>query len=519
MLTWFRAGLILLLTLVPAAAASVLNRGNGSEIKTLDPQFVDTVAETNVAADIWMGLATFDAAGRPVPGAASDWQVSKDATVWTFHIRPHRWSDGVPVTAEDFAFAWRRLLDPKTAAPYAYNLWILKNARAVSAGKLPPTALGVQAADARTLVVTLEHPAPYLPELLAHPTAAPLPRHIADGAWAKLETYVANGPYLPTRWVPNDRVVLARNPRFYDAAHVAIDTVTYLPIEDSQAALKRFRAGQLDTQTPVPATSIGWLRANLKPALRIAPYLALSYFTLNTTRPPLDDARVRKALNLAFDREIVTAKVLKLGDRPAYALVPPGVADFPGQAAMDFRGLPAPQRLALAQELMRRAGFGPDRHAALALETTQDPDNRRVAAVLQAMLRPIYVDLTIQQADLQLHYRNMQLGDYDIASAAWIADYDDASNFLDLLRSDSGKNYARYRNRAYDAALDAAERESDPAARGKTLEAAERVALKDYPWLAWRFRVSQNLVQPYVRGWIDNIGDRHPSRFLSLAPH
>jgi len=512
--------ILLSATLASAQALTVLNRGNGSEPKSLDPAFVDTAAESNILGDILVGLTTLDAAARPIPGMAERWEISKDGKTWTFHLRKALWSDGHPLTARDFMFAWQRLLDPKTAAPYAYNLWVLKNAKAISNGKLPPSALGVRAANDATLIVQLEHPAAYLPELLTHDTAYPVPRHVVQAkgnAWAKIGTYVGNGPYLPTQWVLNERLTLTKNPRFYDAAHVRIDQVNYVPLEDSNSALKRIRAGELDMQSPIPATAIDWLRANMSGALRMTPYLSLSYITMNNSRAPLNDVRVRKALNLALDREVVTGKVLKLGDLPAYAFVPPGVANFPGGAAMDFKPMPQQARVEQARALMQQAGYGANNPLRLTLETTHDPDNKRVAAVLQAMLRAINVDLAIQSADLQIHYRNMQTGQYEIATAVWIADFNDATNFLDLLQSASGNNYARYKSAAYDKALAAAQDEPDPAKRGQLLLGAEKIALRDYPWIPWRFRVTQNLVQPWVKGFVSNVRDYNRSRWLWIA--
>ncbi|HTT99104.1 MAG TPA: peptide ABC transporter substrate-binding protein [Rhizomicrobium sp.] len=512
---------VLLVTATSAHALAVLNRGNGSEAKSLDPAFVNTVAESNILGDLLTGLTTLDAAAHPIPGVAERWDVAQDGKTWTFHLRKSLWSDGKPVTAQDFVFAWQRELDPKTAAPYAYNLWVLKNARAISTGKMPPPSLGVRAADDSTLVVQLEHPASYLPELLTHDTAYPVPRHVVlakGNAWARVENFIGNGAYVPAEWVLNDHLALGKNPHFYDAAHVRIDRVNYFPAEDSQSALNRFRAHELDTQSPIPSTSIDWLRKNMPNALRTAPFLATSYFALNLSKPPLNDVRVRKALNLAFDREAITDKVLRLGDRPAYGIVPPGIANFPGGAAMDFKATPMPARIALAQALMQQAGYGAGNRLHLVLETTHDPDNRRVAAAMQAMLRAVFVDLEIQQVDLQIHYRNMQIGNYEIASAVWIADFNDASNFLDLLRGDSGNNYPRYKNRAYDAAMDLAQQEPDAAKRGQLLLSAEKIALKDYPWLPWRFRVTQDLVQPYVKGWIPNARDYNRTRWLWVEP-
>jgi oligopeptide transport system substrate-binding protein len=317
--------------------------------------------------------------------------------------------------------------------------------------------------------------------------------------------------------VLNEHLTLTKNPRFYDAAHVRIDQVNYVPLEDSNSALKRIRADELDMQSPIPATNIDWLRANMGAALRMTPYLSLSYITMNNTRAPLNDVRVRKALNLALDREVVTGKVLKLGDLPAYAFVPPGIANFHGDAAMDFKSVPQSARVEQARALMQQAGYGAANPLHLTLETTHDPDNKRVAAVLQAMLRAINVDLAIQSADLQIHYRNMQTGNYEIATAVWIADFNDATNFLDLLQSASGNNYARYKSAAYDKALAAAQNEIDPTKRAQLLLGAEKIALKDYPWIPWRFRVTQNLVQPWVKGFVSNVRDYNRSRWLWIA--
>lgn len=514
-----RAGFvaILLLLAVPAEAATVLNRGNGGEPGSLDPHFIGANLEANIVGDLLMGLTTLDAAAKTVPGAAQSWETSQDGLTWTFHLRPESWSDGVPVTADDFVFAWRRLADPRTAARDGAYLWVVKNAQSIGNGKLPPPALGVTAKDARTLVVQLEHPAPYLPELLANEIAAPLPAHVLaakGGTWARPGSYVGNGAYLLKEWIPGDHITLVKNPRFYDAAHVRIDIVNYFPTADSEAALKRYRAGELDLQNPAPVQEIGWLRANMKPELHLTPSLALSYIAINLDDPALKDERVRRALNLVYNREAVVQKVLKLGETPAYGIVPPGVANYPGGVTMDFRNTAYPVRLAQAQRLMQAAGYGPFNRLELSYGTSANPDFKRLAAIFQAMCRPVYVDIDIQVADLPVLMQNLRQHRFQLSAASWYADVNDASDFLNLLRSDGANNYAHYRSAKFDAALDAAQKEPDAVRRAALLRGAETIALGDYPWIPWRFAVQSDLVKPYVRGWTANVRDYQRSRWL-----
>ena len=500
----------LLVCAVPARAETVLNRGGGAEPESLDPAFAGSIAETNILGDVMVGLTTLDAAARPIPGIAEHWQTSPDGLTWTFHLRKARWSDGKPVTADNFLFAWRRLLEPKTASRNAQLLWVIKNARAITAGRSPATALGATASGPSLLTVTLEHPAPYLPELLTLPAALPLP-HAPSFAPGRT---VSNGPYLLKAWQPNDHIALAKNPGFYDAASVRIDTVNYFPTVDTQAALRRVRAGELDMQTPLPASQLPWIRANMPGALHVIPSLALSYIAINVRDPALADIRVRRALNLVYDREAVAGKVMKLGETPAYAYVPPGIEGYRNGPQLDFKAMPYPARLAEAKRLMQEAGFGPFNKLTLSYLTTANPDSRRLAAVFQAMARQIHVDIRITTADYPLVLRAMRDHQYQLAYTNWLADFSDASNFLDLLRSGSPGNYAGYRNPKFDAAMAAAEGESDADRRIRLLQAAERLALADMPWLPIRILSQTETVGPRVAGYVQNVRDFNRSRWL-----
>ncbi len=498
----------------------IFNRGNAAEPGTVDPHLANANWENTIVGDVLMGLTTEDAKGEPIPGAAERWETSPDGLTWTFHIRDHQWSDGQPVTAGDFVFAWRRILDPKTAAPNAYYLYLIKNAQAVNTGKMPGTMLGVSAPDDKTLVVTLEHPTPYLLEFLNNLTTFPLPRHVLEAkgeAWTKAGNYVGNGPYILKEWIPNDHLTLEKNPKFYDAANVKIDRVVFFPTSDYVAALKRFRAGELDMQERLPSLEIDFLRANMPETLRNTPVLTTEYLVMNETRKPFDDVRVREALDLSIDRETLTSKIIKVGDVPAFGLVPPGIANYPGGVSFGFKSMPQPERIKRAQQLMQQAGFGPNKHLKTTLAIrSASADALRIPAAIQAMLRDIYVDVELVQNDGAVFYAKVQQGDFDIGMAGWGADFNDSTSFLDLLRKGNSNNFGRYANPKYDALLDQANIEPDLAKRGRLLAQAEQIALNDYAIVPTFFWVSGHLVRPYVKGWEDNAGDAHRTRWLSI---
>jgi len=500
----------LLLASLPAQAASVLNRGGGAEPESLDPAFAGSAAEINILGDMMVGLTTLDGAARPIPGIAERWETSPDGLIWTFHLRKARWSDGSPVTAQDFLFAWHRLLDPKTAARQAQMLWIIKNARGITAGTLPASALGADASGPSVLRVTLERPAPYLPELLTLPALLPLPPRPVFKPGAT----ISNGPYLLKSWQPNDHVGLVRNPLFYDAAAVKIDAVNYYPTADTQAALRRLRAGELDMQTPLPTAQLAWIRANMPDSLHIMPSQALAYIAINLRDPALADRRVRRALNLVYDREAVAQKVMKLGEKPAYSYVPPGMADYAGGPQLDFKAMPYPARLAEARRLMQEAGYSQFNKLTLTYSISGNPDSKRLAAVFQAMARQIHIDVRISVSDYPMVLSAMRQGRFQLAYTTWLADFSDASNFLDLLRSDSPGNYAGYRNAKFDEAMRAAEREPDAGRRAQRLQQAERIALADMPWLPIRFLSQPEAVGPRVGGYVQNSRDYNRSRWL-----
>lgn len=498
----------------------VFNRGNAAEPASLDPHHTQGNYEDNVMGDMLIGLTTYDARSKPIAGAAERWEQSADGKTWIFHLRDHVWSDGMPVTADDFVFAWRRMLDPKTAAIYAYFLYPLKNAQAVNTGKMPVESLGVRAQDSKTLVVELEHPLPYFLQIVSHMTMYPVPRHVvmAKGdAFTKPGNYVSNGPYTLTEWQSNDHITVVKNPKFFDAGNVQIDRVIFYPTSDYPAALKRLRAGELDIQDRMPAQQIDWLRANMPELLRLNPILSLEYLATNMAMKPFDDARVREALSLAINRETIVDKIDRVGEPPAYNLIPPGTANYPGGVFLDFKSMPFPDRLKRAQMLMQQAGYGPDNLLRTSLMIrSATPTARRAPVAIQQMWKQIYVDAQILQLDAAIFYDRVQTKDFEICNPGWIGDYDDPTTFLDLLRKDNPNNYGSYNNPAYNSLLDQANNELDLEKRGDLLAQAETIALNDNAWIPLNFNISGALVRPYVKGWEENLLDFHRTRWISI---
>ena len=515
-------GLLVALGLGGASVdASELRIANSGEPDTLDPHHVTGTWENRIIGDMFMGLTTEAADGSVIPGAAESWQVSDDGLVYTFKLRDHAWSDGVPVTADDFVFAFHRILDPTTAAEYASLLYTIKNAKPINEGAIADLdELGVRAPDPKTLEITLESPTPYFLEQLTHYTAFPVPRHVVEklgNDWVKPGNIVGNGPYKVVEWVPNDHIRSVKNPAFYDADKVAIDSVVFYPAEERNAATKRFRAGEIDVQYDFASDQIDWLKQNLPEETRIAPYLGIYYYAINTRKAPFDNQGLRQALAMAIDREAITDKILRTGELPAYSFVPPGTGNYGEPADVDWKATPYADRLAKAQELLAAAGFGPGHPLKVTLRYNTSETHKKVAIAIAAMWKQVGVDTELFNSEVKVHYNDLQEGNFQVARAAWIADYNDAQNFLYLMDSATGVlNYAGYASPAFDRFMAEAAKTADLEARSALLHQAEAVAMADMPNIPIFYYVSKDLVAKSVKGWVDNTKDIHRTRFLSL---
>lgn len=500
-----------------------LRRGLSTEPGTLDPAQVTIIAEFLVVLDLFDGLYTTGADGRPVLAAAEGVEVDDGQTVYTFTLAERAWSDGQPVTAEDFAFAFRRLLDPATAAPYASIFYVIENAEAVNAGELAPDALGVRALDTRTLELRLNRPAPYLPALLAKPMAMPLPRHLieAEGErWSQAGTMVTNGPYRLADWRTGSAILLEANPAWHGAEALCFDEIAYLPMADLSAAERRAEAGELDVHMTFDAARRDEIERRLPGWTRSHPALWSVYFQFNLRAPPFDDVRVRRALSLALDQDFINRAVWAGSLKPGDRFVPPGIDHYVPEAdrpRLDWLGRSRPERLAEARALLEAAGYGPDNPLRFEFLYAIGSTSQRMAPIAEANWAEIadWVRPQLLAQDSRILFQRLNTGDFSYAAANWVADFDDPFTFLGILHSEAGMlNDGGYSNPTFDALLEDANRQTDLMRRAERFAEAEAILLEELPFTPVGFPETRALVSPDLTGWVDNPRLLNPSRYL-----
>ena len=498
-----------------------LEYGNNSEAATLDPQKSNLIDEVSIIADLVMGLTTDAPDGSPVPGMATSWETSADGLTWTFHLRDAKWSDGVPVTADDFVYAYRRILDPKTASIYAYLVYILKNGQALNEGKARPEDLGVKALDPHTLQLTLEHPAPYLPEVTKHQSFYPVPKHTVEkygDDWVQPGRFVGNGPMKLVSWRLGDYIRVEKNPLFFEADKICIDRIDYYPTPDSVMAERRVARGELDINTNFQSNRIDRLRRTMPGTVRPHISLATSYLSMNTRDiPAFKDVRVRRALSESIDREFLTSKLMRADQVPAYAFVPPGTANYKSGPHLFWAGRTLAQRQADAKRLLAQAGYGPGHPLTFELKSPNNPDALLISQSAQADWAAVGIDAKLVQNENQVAFAAYRDRDFAVGAMNWYADFNDPMTFLGLMKSDTGaQNYGDYKSATYDALLNAADHEPDGARRADILAEAEQVMLNDEAMIPLFFVVNRNLVSPRVTGWVDNVENFHRARWLCV---
>lgn len=502
-------------------ASGVLHRGNIGEPDSLDPHMTTSGYATNIIFEMFVGLTTVDAESNVIPGAAESWTISDDGLTYVFTMREGMlWSDGNPVTAQDYEYAFKRILDPMTASRAAPMLYVIENGRPINGGEMPVENLGVTALDDRTLQIKLEAPTPFFLELIVH-RGFPAPRWVIEEygrEWTRPENIVVNGAFKLKEWVPQTSVSVVRNPTFFDAETVALDEIIFYTTEDLTAAFNRYRAGELDMIISFPPSQFDWIKENLPDDLRMTQNLGLEYITFNTTKPPFNDPRVRRALSMAIDRDTIADRVMRGGEMPAYSLIPVGSRENYEPAFASFQNLSQAERVARAKELLAEAGYGPDNPLSFSFRYNTQEVLRRVAAAIAAMWqRSLDVQVSLLNSDLNVLNADLRNGDYEVARYQWFGEHRDPSTFLYLLETEAvGDNHSKYSNPAFDALMKEVYATADLEARMRLMQDAERIVMDDAPIAPLNYYVSKRIVKPYVKGILDNVRGINLGRYVSI---
>lgn len=502
-----------------------MRRGNGADPRTLDPHRATAVPDTGILYDLFEGLVTRGAKGEILPGVAERWEVAEDGTLYTFHLRADaKWSNGDPVTAQDFVFSLRRALDRTIASELSELLLTIDHADEVLAGTRPAKDLGVEARGPDTLVIRLKVPTPTLLQRLAHPVAMPVNRASQDefkDQWAEPGKLVTNGAYRLVERRVGKVVILEKNAHYHGAAGVKVDRVLYITTPNRASELRWFLSGELDTTSEVPADQVRKLAAAYPKEFWGKPYLGTYYYLFNLGREPFADApALRQALVMALDRRELMEKVIQTGDDPAWGLVPPGLEGYANPTA--HKELNPAERAEAARKQLKAAGYGPKRPITVELKFNRSENHKKVAEAIAALWQQTFgsdaITVLLVAEDWKTFIQSRDTSGFQLARGAWIGDTDDPTTFLDLFTSVPGtRNHAGYANPRFDHLVAKAAYTTDPAARLKVLEEAEKILLSDLPVLPIYHYRTRYMVSQRIKGWEWNIRDIHPTRFLSIS--
>jgi oligopeptide transport system substrate-binding protein len=503
-----------------------LHRDNGEEPQTLDPHLAEGLASAHILRDLFEGLTAEAPDGRIIPGAAIRWNISRDGKTYTFYLRRDAlWSNGDPVTAEDFVYGLKRSADPATASAYAQVLLPIANAQEVLAGDLPPDELGVSALDEFTLQISMRDPTPYFLALLNHSSTYPVHRASEQefgSAFSRPGNLVSNGAYVLEDWVIRSRIDLVKNENYWDAKNVSIEKVHYYPFEDQSTALKRFRRGKLHWTSEVPSNQFKWLMRHYPDELVISPWLGSYFFGFNLEREPfIENPELRLALTLALDRDLLTEKVTQFGELPSYNLVPPGIRDYVSPLP-DWAEWTQGQRNAEARRLYAGAGYSEENPLEIEIRYSNGENNKKMALAASSLWKQVLgVKATLLNEEYKVFLQNRERKVLtQVFQAGWISDYADAYSFLNLFRTGHGGNYYGYSNSMYDSLLDEVAAERIPSRRRRLIFETERLLLDDTPFIPVYTYVTKRMVNPRLKGWVSNVMDHHYTKnmyFLKAA--
>jgi len=486
----------------------VLRYNLGVEPETLDTAKMTGIPEFNAVLPALEGLTRIKADGMPGPGMAYKWDISEGGTKYVFYLRDAKWSNGDPVTAYDFEFAWKRALDPEVAADYAYMLYHVKGAEAYNSGEGSVDDVGVRALDDKTLEVHLETNAPFFLDLCAFPTYMPVPSKVvkANPDWhASAATFVSNGPFKLTKWEHHSILEYEKNPDYWDKDAVKLDKLVFYMVEESSTELTMFETGEIDYADNPPLPEIDRLKA--QGVFKVSSLLGTYYYIFNTEKPPLNDWRVRKALTLAISRKDITEKVTKAGQLPALAWVPPDIPD--AKPGPDFREVGGnyfkDNDVETARALLAEAGYpGGKGMPPLEILYNTSEAHKAIAEVIQEMWKKNLgiENVTLTNQEWKVYLATRDAGTFMIARAGWLGDYNDPMTFLDMWVTGGGNNNSRWSNKEYDALVTKARLETDPVKRMQMLHELEDMLFADGAWpiMPIYYYVDSYLMKDYVKG-------------------
>ena len=494
---------------VQLAPEQHLVRANDAEAATLDPAKAEGLPEMHVIRDLFEGLVIQDRDGNIVPGVAESWQ-TEDNQTFVFQLRKDaKWSNGDHVTADDFVYSLRRAVDPKTASP---NVWYLKltkikNIADVAEGKKPLDALGITAVDKHTLRFQLDSKVPYFVAMTGHTSMMPVHKSTVENSekpWSDPQQFVGNGAFVLDKWVVNDRIELKKNTNYWDSADTHLTEVTYIPFENQNASINRYAVGEVDITSDVPTHMAQKLKKDYEQAYTAVPLLCTYYYAFNTTRPPFDDERVRKAVSYSMMRDVITNGVTQVGNLPAYTFAHQYTAGVDATQP-EYSTWTQKQRDEKARELLKEAGYGDGKSLDFKLLYNTSESNKAIAVAIASMLKNnLGAKVELENQEWKSYLVARKQGDFDVMRASWCGDYNEASTFLSLLRSGSSGNFARYSSEAYDKAMNSALAATDEKARQGFYDQAEQLLAADMPIAPIYYYMQARLVRPTVGGFAKN---------------
>lgn len=512
------------LTLQEANKNKILLLTVGSEPRTLDPQQAQGVTEHHIIMAMIEGLVapSIDDQSKVVPGMADRWEHNDDYSVWTFHIGENRkWSNGDPVTAQDFVFSYKRMLTASFGAQYSENLFILKGAEDYYRGKITDfEQVGVKALDDHTLRIELVGPTPYLLSLVQHDSWLPVnPKAILsfgkidtrDSKWTSAENFVGNGPFKMKSWRPNDVIEVVRNPFYWDAENVKLNGINFYSIENLNTMERAFQAGQLHKTDQVPLDKVPYYRRTHPELIRIDPYEGTYFYRINVARKPLNDPKVRLALNLAVDREAIVKNILREDQKPATGYTPPGMGDYKplNEIAYD------PAR---ARQLLAEAGYPNGKgFPKFTIHFNTLESHRAIAEAIQQMWKEeLNIDVGLENQEWKVYLDTQNNKNYDLSRSAWIGDFMDPVTFLSMWTTGNGNNNTNWGNPKFDALIEQAARTGDPNARLEILHQAEDLFLSEAPVVLVYWYTNAYLLQPSVQNWNPLVLGNHNYKYIDL---